>query len=471
METQKFNSQTRREETFRNQKTPCPPPPVTNKPKRPRHWLMIIKVCLIGFMILLLLIPMIMIEGLISERENTANDATDEVHQKWSGSQTVLGPVLTIPYYKFRSSDNSGNINKTLTVINILPETLEIKGDIQTENLKRGLYEIVVYNSPIEITGTFVLPDKLNITAEKLNDMLTDEAMINIGISDLRGINEQVMMTFGEQKLTFNPGIRHSQFESSLLASGVSCQADIRPLLEKQTVSFSVKLYLKGSESLYFAPLGKTTEVALTSNSQTPSFTGAFLPTQRKVTDDGFTSRWKVMHLNRNYPQILTGDNWKDEVDKSVFGTDMLIPVQHYQKSMRSVKYAMLIILLTFVVCFFVEVLQKKQIHPLQYLLIGLALSLFYSLLISISEHMSFTTAYAISSVMTVSLITSYMAGILKIKKTAMIIGGLLSGLYIYIFVLIQMETYALLAGSIGLFVILAVIMYVSQRINWSGEE
>ena len=177
------------------------------------------------------------------------------------------------------------------------------------------------------------------------------------------------------------------------------------------------------------------------------------------------------MHLNRNYPQVLTEDNWNDEVDQSVFGVDMLMPVQHYQKSMRSVKYAMLIILLTFVVSFFVEVLQKKQVHPFQYLLIGLALCLFYSLLISISEHTGFTTAYTVASAMTVSLITCYMAGILKIKRTALTVGALLTCLYVYVFVLIQMETYALLAGSIGLFVILAVVMYVSQRIDWSGRE
>lgn len=469
METQHFNSQTEREQKQQGVYTALPP--TMHLPKRPRHWSMLLKVLLIGFLTLLLLIPMFMIEGLIKEREDTANNATNEVHHKWSGSQTILGPVLTIPYYEVRSTDNTGKVEKVLNVINILPETLKIKGEIQTKNLKRGLYEIVVYDSPIELTGTFILPDELNLSAEALNDFLIDEAMLNIGISDLRGINEQVTTTFGQEEQTFNPGIRHNQLQSSLISSGVSCNANIRPLFEKRLVSFSVKLFLKGSESLYFAPLGKTTEVALESNSLTPSFTGAFLPTHREVTDKGFTSRWKVMHLNRNYPQVLTGDNWKRDVEESVFGTDMLIPVQHYQKSMRSVKYAMLIILLTFVVCFFVEVLQKKRIHPFQYLLIGLALSLFYSLLVSISEHLDFTIAYAVSSVMTVSLITLYMAGMLKIKKTALTIGGLLSGLYVYIFILIQMETYALLAGSLGLFIILAIIMYVSQRINWNDPE
>jgi inner membrane protein len=177
------------------------------------------------------------------------------------------------------------------------------------------------------------------------------------------------------------------------------------------------------------------------------------------------------MHLNRNYPQVMVNSRWVTDMDDSEFGVDMLFPVQHYQKSIRTVKYAILIIILTFVVSFFVEIFQKKYIHPFQYVLIGAALCLFYSLLISISEHTGFTVAYCIASLMTVTLITCYMIGVLKIKKTALTIGSLLALLYLYIFLLIQMETYALLAGSIGLFVILALIMYFSQRIQWNGQR
>ena len=158
-------------------------------------------------------------------------------------------------------------------------------------------------------------------------------------------------------------------------------------------------------------------------------------------------------------------------VSSPAFGVDVLTPVQHYQKSMRSAKYAMLIILLTFVISFFVEIIQKKNIHPFQYLLVGLALCLFYSLLISLSEHIGFFPAYLIASIMTVSMLTCYLGGVLKVWKTARLIGGLLLVLYAYVFVLIQMETYALLAGSLGLFIILSIIMYVSQRINWSSPE
>ena len=337
-----------------------------------------------------------------------------------------------------------------------------------TSGLKRGLYEIVVYEAPIELKGSFVLPE--SVTQSEIEDWIVDGAMINIGISDLRGLGDQVVMAFSNQTLTFDPGIKHRV----IISSGVSSKVDIRELLARREVEFSVKLQLKGSESLMFVPFGKTTEVSVTSNCATPSFTGAFLPTSREVTNDGFTGSWRVMHLNRNYPQVITdGSDYSvtGAISNSAFGVDMLLPVQHYQKSMRSVKYALLIILLTFVVSFFVEILHKRDIHPVQYMLIGLALCLFYALLISLSEHTSFTIAYAIASAMTVVLVTCYMAGVVKIKKTALMMGGLLTCLYIYIYVLIQMETYALLAGSVGLFAILALIMYVSQKINWNGQR
>jgi inner membrane protein len=425
-----------------------------------------IKAILISIMTLFLMIPMAFISSLISERERTARDATEEVHRKWSSAQTIVGPILTIPFYEI-PTEKDGKKEKTLNVLQILPETLFIRGEAKTQELKRGLYEIVVYNAPIELKGNFILPEAFyNLSEEALREIFVEEAMLNIGISDLRGISEQVNMKWGDQQLIFNSGIQ----QTTIVSSGVSAHVNLKTLLDERTVEFSVRLELKGSETLRFAPLGKTTVVNLQSNCATPSFTGAFLPDNRDVNNDGFKGEWKVMDLNRNYPQMLTGYRWEKEIDNSVFGVDMLLPVQHYQKSTRTVKYAIIIIILTFVVSFFIEVLQKKRIHPFQYLLIGLALCLFYSLLISISEHTGFTVAYGIASIMTVALLTCYMTGVLKIKKTAFTIGGLLAVLYLCIFILIQLETYALLVGSVGLFVILAVIMYFSQRINWSGQ-
>lgn len=432
-----------------------------------------IKIVLIGILILLLFIPISMIKGLIEERSLTAANAATEVQDKWSSSQEITGPYLNIPFYEnqentyYENGATKVKIQKVLNYLHILPETLEISGNIETEELRRGLYDVVVYRTPIKLKGKFVLPAEFQseIIDKKL---LTQNATLNIGLTDLRGISEQIEIKWGDKTLLFNPGLP----DNDILHSGVSTHLNMEKLFQPgDTVEFSVHLHLKGSQSLCFVPFGKTTWVNITSNCTTPSFTGAFLPENREITETGFKADWKVLNLNRNYPQIFTGNRLYNYEDLSSFGIDLLLPVQQYQQSMRSAKYAFLIIILTFVVSFFAEIIQKKHIHPFQYLLIGLALCLFYTLLIAISEHLGFTVAYLISAIMTIILLTLYLAGVLKIRKTALTIGGLLALLYIYIFVLTRMETYALLAGSLGLFAILALIMYYSQKINWNGEQ
>lgn len=429
-----------------------------------RHALFI-KPMIIGILILLLLIPMSMVRSLIDEREQTAREAGEEVHQKWGGPQQVTGPVLTFSY---DSKDAKGIVTRHQW--HTLPESLDIRGSLDTEVRQRGIYEVVVYNTPLTLDSRFRLPDfaKMGLTPDERSTL---KGRLSVGISDPRGISEQITLTTDSgDTLTFDPGTPET---GSLFSKGVSMALDTSYLTAHadSLVHLPIQLRMRGSESLLFAPLGKSTTVELKSNCATPSFTGSFLPDTRAVTTDGFTATWKTLDMNRNYPQSLSGDfSWQEEIDESCFGVELLMPVQQYQKSMRSAKYAFLIIILTFVVSFFVEVIQKRNIHPLQYLLVGLALCLFYTLLVALSEYTGFTAAYLIAAGMTVTLLTLYMQGVLRIRRTALTIGGLLTGLYAYIFVLIQLENYALLAGSIGLFVILSLIMYYSQKINWRGE-
>ena len=448
----------------------------SNQEKYPRQGFMqrnalSVKIILIGVLILILLIPLAMIRGLISERSETASEATTEVQNKWSSSQLVTGPFISIPCYEnyeetyYENGATKIRVKKVKNYIHILPELLDITGNVETEELSRGLYDIVVYKTPLVLKGKFIIPEHFETTILP-EDIALQHATLNLGISDLRGISEQITVDWGKETLQFNPGLP-SDF---ILSSGVSSVLPQHQKLQAgDSIEFSIQLQLKGSESIQFSPFGKTTQLHLTANCTTPSFTGAFLPENREITNSGFTADWKVLNLNRNYPQVFTSNQYHNEEELSSFGVNLLLPVQQYQQSMRSVKYASLIIILTFVISFFVEVMQKKNIHPFQYLLIGLGLCLFYTLLIAISEHLGFNLAYLISAIMTIILLTLYMRGILKIRKTAFTIGGLLALLYLYIFVLIQMETYALLAGSLGLFIILAVIMYYSQKINWNG--
>ncbi|MCP9612458.1 cell envelope integrity protein CreD [Coprobacter tertius] len=444
--------------------------PQENKTKRKKSPVstLTLKIVLTAVLILVLMIPVTMVKGLIEERSQTASEAISEVQKKWSTPQTINGPILIIPYYKnIQNSDMT--ISKIKSNYYILPELLNIEGNVETEDLRRGLYDIVVYRTQLTLSGNFSLEKliKENISPQNL---ILNQARLVIGITDLRGITEQVSGKFGNQALSFDSGV-----DDDIISSGVSSPLNVS--YEKNDadthIPFSIQLRLKGSEKIDFTPIGSTTTATLQSNCTTPSFDGAYLPEEREVTEKGFSATWKILDLNRNYPQLFTGESWSESIQESTFGTNLLLPVDQYQKSTRSVKYASMIIILFFVICFFTEILQKKNIHPFQYLLIGLAICLFYTMLVALSEHFNFTLSYAIATCMTIVLLTSYLGGILKAKKTAATIGALLLLLYIYVFVLIQMETFALLVGSIGLFIILAMIMYCSLKINWNstGEE
>lgn len=407
-----------------------------------------------------------MIEDLIRERNRTENQAVDEVSQKWSGQQTIIGPYLNFDYIITNKSIVEGKETITTETKNLtlLPDELIIDGNLITEIRKRGIYEVNVYQSVLTLKGSFS-PEELNKKGIDMGNIRFTDVTLCLGIADMRGISEQVQVTLGDSVYSFESGMNGKEIGYS----GVSKIIDV-PELEKQTIPYEISLKLKGSQSMFFIPIGKTTKIKMHANWGTPSFDGSYLPESHNITEDGFTAQWQVLNLNRNYPQSIMNFSNSKDIKESKFGVNLRVPVEQYQQSMRTAKYAILIILLTFAVIFFVEIMDKKRIHVLQYLLIGLGLCLFYSLLLSMSEQMNFTLAYIISSVLTIGLISLYMRGIMKKKKPALIMGGLLLALYSYIYILIQLETLALLAGSLGLFVILALLMYFSKKIDWFNE-
>lgn len=427
-----------------------------------------IKALTIGFLVLLLLIPMDMIESLIRERDYTRDAAVEEVSQKWSGQQTIIGPYLNFDYVITYNTITDGKRSvatetKTLT---LLPDELTVDGKLTTEIRKRGIYEVNVYQSALTLKGNFS-PEELSKKGISMENIRFTNATLCLGIADMRGISEQIQVTLGDSVYFLESGMNGK----GMGYTGVSKIIDV-PKLEKQTIPYEINLKLKGSQSMFFIPIGKTTMVNMQADWGTPSFDGSYLPESHHITENEFTAQWRVLNLNRSYPQTFMEFDENDtySIKGSGFGVNLRIPVEQYQQSMRIAKYAILIILLTFVVIFFVEILDKKRIHVLQYLLIGLGLCLFYSLLLAMSEQMNFALAYAISSVLTIGLISLYMRGIMKKKRPALIMGGLLLALYSYIYVLIQLETLSLLAGSLGLFVILAMLMYFSKKIDWFNE-
>lgn len=418
-----------------------------------------LKLISIFILMLLLLIPLSFVESLIQERQSLRQQAITEVSSRWANDQEVYGPILTIPVSKRIYLEDE--VKTIRDEMHILPSDLKVRGEVTPKSLRRGIYEVVVYDAQLSFVGRF---DSLSNYLNEFNEYEPhyEEAFLTLHISDLRGIKEKVVIKWNELNKEATPG----SYIPAIVASGVT----VKQILDAQPEAvnrFSFNLDLQGSQFLGFVPLGKETRVDITSNWQDPGFTGAFLPNERDISDTGFNAQWKVLELNRNYPQYWLGNRNINDLQKSVFGVNLLLPANDYQKSMRSAKYALLAISLTFLTFFLVEIFNKKKLHPFQYILIGLALVLFYTLLVSISEHTNFNIAYLLSSLIIISIIAFYARAILQNTKQTFVLVVILCFTYMFVFVTLQLQDYALLIGSIGLTAILAFTMYITRNINW----
>ena len=414
----------------------------------------------IAILILILLIPVTMIEGLIRERSQLRESVVSEVSNAWSQSQVLTGPLLSVPYtYLLETAE--GELVERMGYAYFLPDLLDINGAVSPEVRYRSIYEVVVYTTNLQVEGQFTSPNFSAFDIEP-EDILWEDAAITVGLSDLRGINDGVLLNWDGQEYAFGPGTATTEVIEAGITTPVSLDEESSAA---GTFTFSFDVSLNGSRSLYFTPLGQETNIALSSSWPDPSFEGAFLPDERSVDDAGFSASWKVLHLNRNYPQAWLGQ--KHMVAESSFGVRLMMPVDTYQKTTRSAKYAIMFILLTFVTFFFVEVMHRKRIHPIQYIMIGIALAIFYVLLLSISEHLTFNIAFILSSVATTGLISLYCITLFKNGRLVLLTAGLLVMMYGFIYTVLQLQDYALLIGSLGLFIVLASFMYLSRKINW----
>lgn len=420
-----------------------------------------IKGIIIFVLLLIFIIPQVIIHSLIDERESNQSQAFYDISSKWSGRQTITGPILVVPYLEYYR-DTAKVVRSVKHFLYMLPDKVEFDGKVLPEKRHRNIYEVVVYNSKIKMNASFGKFNMNALTIPKEN-YLWKEASIVLGLSDMRGIKEKLQMRFDGQMYSFNPGVvARDIFESGAISHLLVDSVD---KFLASGHGLELDLDLKGSEQLFFVPVGKTTKVRLQSAWQTPAFNGQFLPDTSKIDATGFTANWKVLHLNRNYPQVFSDAAYN--IGYSSFGVDLIMPIDGYQKTTRSVKYAMLIILLTFLVFFFVEITQQKKIHPFNYVIVGFALCLFYTLLLSFSEYMIFSLAYLIATVMTVGAISYFIYYLFRGTKVFAAIGGMLLLLYGFMFVIVQLESYALLIGSLGLFVVMFAIMNYTRRIDW----
>lgn len=431
-----------------------------------------VKMLVVGFILLILLIPLSFVKDLIRERGYRQQEVISEINQKWGNEVTLYGPILKIPYRTYKEErtydDKTKSYIKSYEEIihqaYFFPETLNASLKVDTEQLERGIYASVVFTSDINMNGNF---KGFSFTQEDIpdKDILWNKASVLFKTSNLKGIQDKVILNIAGAKANLKPLFDNAYM--STLASGYLANFE---LLKDSTIDFNLILKVNGSESLKIIPIGKESNINMVSDWHSPSFTGNFLPDDKtkKITENGFEANWKVLDINRQFGQQFF-DNIPD-LKAFAFGTHLIIPIDDYQKTERTSKYGLLIIGLTLFVFLLIQIISKIKIHPFQYLMIGLALVMFYTLLLSISEHQNYLTAYLIAGFSVVMLITLYSRTILKNKKFPLFILASMTTLYGFIFVIIQLENYALLVGSIGLFVILAIIMFTSKKIDWSGQ-
>lgn len=441
--------------------------PAAPSQRRPLRDSVVFKLLVIGALILALLIPLAMVRGLISERQMRHEQAASKVAASWGLEQTLGGPVLRVPY-ELRGKNEDGKPVTWMQTAYFLPETLAIDGRVEPELRSRGIFEVVVYRTNLRWVGSFRRPSfaEWGIPEEQVH---WEKAELAMGIPDMRGIRRGVKMKWAGRSLDLAPGGGVEGMWSRGLRTPVPGLGGARA---GEPYAFSYDLVLDGSRELKFLPLGQQTTVKLASPWPDPSFIGAYLPESRQVRKDGFTASWSVPYFGRSYPQQWRSSEAgtvasEDSIQASALGVSLFVPVAAYQQTERSVKYGVLFLLLTFLTFFLYEVFNPFSLHPMQYLLVGSAICLFYLLLLSISEHAAFGLAYAVASVATVTLIGGYSAAILRGRARALGTAGALAALYGYLYVLLQAEDYALLLGSLGLFLILALVMYVTRRIDW----
>jgi len=431
------------------------------------------RMLMVGTLILVLLIPLTYVNLLIEERSYRQQDVVQEINQKWGNEVMMYGPILKLPYKTYSETSTFNEKTKTYlketkTHINyayIFPEKLNIDASVKSKTLHLGNFESAVFTSNMIIEGNYKQPS-LKDKGIKNEDVIWEKASILFRTTNLKGIKNEMAINIDGTPYLFETNYNDNTSGNHLdeLETGF-----INEALLKTNFKFNMKVTYDGSEQIQAIPVGKTTTMQMTSNWADPGFIGNYSPNDetRSITKEGFKVDWKVLSINRAFSQKYLKK--VPSLKPFAFGTKFVVLVDEYQKSERSAKYGFLVIGLTFLIFFLIQTMSKIHIHPFQYLMIGLALVMFYTLLVSISEHSNFLKAYLIAGVSVVLLITLYSKSILRNFKFSALIGLSLTALYSFIYVIIQLENYALLVGSIGLFIILATVMFVSRKIDWNN--
>lgn len=437
----------------------------------------------IAVLILILLIPSSLIQNLIKERQERSRETVQKINNKWSRSQTLCAPLLMIPYTTTKL-DKDKKVYFEEHILHVTPKELNINTSISPEERYYGIYKAILYKSDIHLQANFSGIENLKIDNSELH---FDKAQIAISITDLRGVTQNPEVEINGETFETTVGVvrlfsvsenvlvddydkfgSRYAYSSDRSISGKTLMVNIENLTVndslQQTLSFDCTLKLNGSSSINFIPIGQQTSVSVNGQWKSPSFIGSFSP-ESTIDKESFEANWTVLSFNREIPETWSDDSIEN-LGNSSFGVNLIETVDHYQQNMRSAKYALMFVALTFIVFFFVEIFTKKPIQFFQYVLVGIALVLFYSLLLSLSEHIGFGWAYLIASAATISMTTVYFYSLIKQRLSTGILAGIMLILYAFLYIILQVEDYALLFGSIFLFIILGVIMFVSNKIK-----
>jgi inner membrane protein len=423
-----------------------------------------VRVLLLFGLVLALQVPTLVFGFLVQERKSRHDEAAADIASKWGERQTISGPALVLPWTRrWTENDRGGQaIERTREErLVVLPDSLDVDAKLRTETRRRGIYETPVYRLDATLRGRFAAPDyaKLGIPAADVN---LKRAVVLLGVADPRAIQESVGWRQGGDRVEFEPGT----MDAPEVGEGI--HAELPAGDSPWDRPFEVSLRLNGSGGAYVAPFGRMTTVRMTGDWSRPSFQGPWLPTDRSVTGTGFTAAWRIPALGRKYPQAWTdAGEMAKLIPASAFGLDLAPEVGLYRLCERTTKYALLFFILTFTSLWLLEVLGGRPLHAVHYVLIGAALSIFQLLELALSEHVGFGPAYALATGAVVGVITHYAGAVLGSARRAAGVGIGLAALYGFHYIVLRNEDYALLLGSLLLFVMLAVVMATTRRLQW----
>lgn len=437
------------------------------------------KFFMIGALIIVLLIPLFLVAVLIGERMQRAETVRQEVANEWGGAQIINGPLLIVPYMVRRVIAQGDKTIEEITERRavFLPQKLNINGKAATKVLHRSIYDVAVYSSALEFEGSFATPD-IGTVATDVQSVRWHDAVLALAVSDVSGLKTAAALTVdGKDKLDFEPSLGIPVANSNGIHVRIGSLPGLLPAAGEanaggmKAFTFAFKLNLNGSLQLTFAPAAQETTVNLSSDWPDPSFTGSFLPNDRKIEKEGFVARWQVPHLARSIPQSWSlADRDIERLTAYAFGVRFFVPVDFYQLVSRASKYAMMFVATAFMAVFLLELRSSREVHPVQYFFVGLTIIFFYVLLLSLAEQIGFLAAYLIASLATGGLLSLYVAKVQRSAGKGLIMGGIFFALYGLLYMILQLEDYALLAGAIAGFAMLAVVMFATLNVEWSGK-